>query len=220
MSDANKRNPTDGFSVQTMDERIKKMKKYGEEWRKLIQRKVVMTTVTQTWTRTSGVSETVKHICPWGIRETISKLYHLKVCKNFQSIPSKIKTTFPDHFTKDAYNPDEWTLSVSNSGAEDAKLYYHLYCQHCKEAPRGSTGKMGDDQQKNIDSLIANWDMLKLKDAYLDYTGCFLPWNPDVNASPNARKYIRDQSKHPKTSHHYIVSKVTKKHHLTQAKIA
>ena len=77
-------------------------------------------------------------------------------------------------------NPDEWTLLVSNSGAEDAKLYYHLYCQHCKEAPRGSTGKMGDDQQKNIDSLIANWDMLKLKDAYLDYTGCFLPWDPDV----------------------------------------
>ena len=57
-----------------------------------------------------------------------------------------------------------------------------------------------------MDSLIANWDALKIPEKRLDYVGCFLPWDPKTQAGPNACKFIRDQSEHPKTSHIYTVT--------------
>ena len=57
-----------------------------------------------------------------------------------------------------------------------------------------------------MDSLIANWDALKIPEKRLDYVGCFLPWDPKTQAGPNARKFIRDQSEHPKISHIYTVT--------------
>ena len=62
-------------------------------------------------------------------------------------------------------------------------------------------GSLGENP--SVDSLIANWDTLKISEKYLDYVGCFLPWDPKTQAGPNARKFIRDQSEHPKTSHIY-----------------
>ena len=41
-----------------------------------------------------------------------------------------------------------------------------------------------------------------------------------MHAAPNARKYIRDQSEHPQTSHMYTVSTLTKKRHKSQASLA
>ena len=35
----------------------------------------------------------------------------------------------------------------------------------------------------------------------MDYVECFLPWHKDINAGPNARRFIREQSEHPKTTH-------------------
>ena len=179
MSETNKRNVTDGFSPETIEARLKNMRKYGASWRKIEQRKVVMTVISQTWTHTSGVTESVRHICPWGMRETVSKFYLRKVCKNFKSVPTKIKESFPEYFIKEGYDPDEWTLSVSNNGAMDGQSYYHLYCQHCKEVliPKVLEEVKARSSVKTIDELIANWDVLKLKDAYLDYIGTFLPWD-------------------------------------------
>lgn len=220
----NKRNPTVGFSVQTMADRLLKMNRYNAIWRKVEMRTVVMTILTQTWTHTSGAFGTVKILCPWGMRGALSKFYTRIVCKNFTAIPNEVKQQLPELTgTKDIYNAVEWTLTVSNSGALPPRKYHHLFCQHCKEVKIPSViAEVGDrlGEDKTLDALISNWDMLELKDAYIDYIGCFLPWDMDVHAAPNARKYIRDQSEHPKTSHMYTVSTSTKKRQKSQACLA
>ena len=78
--------------------------------------------------------------------------------------------------------------------------------------------KLGEE--KTIDSLIANWDLLKIPSKNADYVGCFLPCNAEHHAGPNAPKYIRDQASHPKTSHAYTVMVTSKKHQLKQAVVS
>ena len=68
MTETNKRNPTNGFDEKSMESRIGKIKKYSASWRRVEQRKVVMTTLEQTFRHTSsGKESTVSHICPWGM---------------------------------------------------------------------------------------------------------------------------------------------------------
>ena len=54
-----------------------------------------------------------------------------------------------------------------------------------------------------MDALTANWDALKIPKKYFDYVGCFLPWDPKTQSGLNTRRFIRDQSEYPKTSHIY-----------------
>ena len=70
----------------------------------------------------------------------------------------------------------------------------------------------GLSDSANIDGVIAKWDELKIPGKYMDYVGCFLPCDDQkVHAGPNARKYTRDQSEHPKTSHPETITANLKK---------
>ena len=61
-------------------------------------------------------------------------------------------------------------------------------------------------------TLIQNFDSLKISVEKLDFFGCFLPWDADVETGPNARRFLGEPSKHVDVSHIYtkkISSSVT-----------
>ena len=53
----------------------------------------------------------------------------------------------------------------------------------------------------------------------MDYVGCFLAWNKAHHADPNSRRFIREPNEHPKTTHIYTTSAVTKKRSQKQASL-
>ena len=215
MSGTNKRNPTDGFCKDTMEERVKLIQKYNSSWRRLEQRKVVVTTLNQTFLHTpTGQEVMISHVCPWGMREYLSALLSHDKCKNWNVLPQQVKQHMPELTTKEKYLKDQWEVSIKHSGPSEPRLHYRLFCNHCQYVliPKLVTkykDELGSDQQ-NIDGLIAKWDELKIPSKFVDYIGCFLPWEKNVHAAPNARKYIRDQSEHPKTSHPETVQSLKK----------
>ena len=73
----NKRSPTNGFDRQTMEDRIKNFKRYKPEgdWRRIDSKLISMTVLYQKWThKASQKTAEVKHICPWGMRDYVTKL--------------------------------------------------------------------------------------------------------------------------------------------------
>ena len=53
----------------------------------------------------------------------------------------------------------------------------------------------------------------------MDYDGCFLQWNKAHHTGPNSRRFIRESNEHPKTTHIYTTSAVTKKRSQKQASL-
>ena len=80
----NKRAPTNGFDSTTIDDRLKNFSRFKTEgdWRHVERKKLVMTVLIQKWTHTPiGKTAEMKQICPWGMREHISKLLSEEKCK-------------------------------------------------------------------------------------------------------------------------------------------
>ena len=212
MAETNKRNPTDGFSSDTMSDRLDKIKKYSADWRRVEQRRVVMTNLVQTFRHIRSDSEcNVYHICPWGMREYMTSQLSHDRCKQWSVLPAQLKQDFPEITSKDVYRKEHWELTVKHSGPAEPRNYYRLFCSHCQYVliPQ-LVEKYRDDlgSEANVDGLIAKWDELKVPSKFIDYVGCFLPYQIKTHAGPCSRKYIRDQSEHPKTSHPETMKKV------------
>lgn len=80
----NKRAPTNGFDRTTIEERLKNFNRYKPEgnWRDVEKKTIVMTVLIQTWEhKKTGKTADVKQICPWGMRDRISKLLSEEKCK-------------------------------------------------------------------------------------------------------------------------------------------
>ena len=131
---------------------------------------------------------------------------HLR-CLNPNVLPTQIRN---DHqFLVQTYKKEEWFLVIVNTGAKEPAEYRRLYCNYCQtHLILGLTQEFKSSLGENpsVDVLIAKWGALKIPEKYLDYVGCFLPWDLKTQAKPNVCKFIRDQSEHPKTSHIYTVS--------------
>ena len=202
-----KRADTDGFSHGNMVERLASIKQYSADWRCIDKRCVVMTTLLQKFQHSSGSETVVQHICPWGMKDVITRLLGHPRCLSPNVLPKQLRNDHP--VLIQTYKKDEWTLVIANTGAKEPADYQRLYCNYCQThlIPRliqEFKGSLGENP--SVDSLIANWDALKIPKKYLDYVGCFLPWDPKTQAGPNAHKLIRDQPEHPKTSHIYTVT--------------
>lgn len=125
------------------------------------------------------------------MRETITKLLLEPRCLNENVIPLNVKNSHPELTSK--YQKKEWTLNVSNTGPMKPEKYHRLYCLHCaKELLPKFIEKYSDGltDSKNLEGVVNNWDALKIPVRYIDFVGCFLPWEDDVRAGPNAHKYI------------------------------
>ena len=202
-----KRADTDGFSRGNMVERLASIKRYSADWRRVNKRHVVITTLLQKFQHSSGSETVVQHICPWGMKNVITRLLGQPHYFNPDVLPKQLRNDHP--VLMQTYKKEEWTLVIANTGAKEPTDYQRLYCNYCQThlIPRliqEFKGSLGENP--SVDSLIANWDALKIPEKYLDYVGCFLPWDPKTQAGPNARKFTRDQSEHPKISHIYTVT--------------
>ena len=62
---------------------------------------------------------TVKHICPWGMKDTMTSLLSDKKWKNKPVLPSIIK----DLIAAKPYNKDLMTISITNTGPHTAREY-------------------------------------------------------------------------------------------------
>ena len=51
----------------------------------------------------------------------------------------------------------------------------------------------------------------------MDYVGCFLSWNKAHHVGPNSRRFTSEPNEHPKTTHIYTTSAVTKQRLQKQA---
>ena len=187
-----------------MVETIAKLEKRSAFWRLIDYKTMVMTYIHQTFQHTSGAETTIKHLCPWGMRETLSKLLKEPRCLTQNVLPVEVKNEHQELMK--SYNKTEWTLIISNTGPKKPEKYHRLYCNHCSKDLLPKLIEVYSDalgDSKNLEGIINNWDALEIPLKYLDYVGCFLPWESDVKAGPNARRFIRDQSEHPKASHIY-----------------
>ena len=127
----NKRNPYDGFDKTSMPNRISLNNRYSASWRRVEQRKLVATTIHQTFTHISGKHCTLEHLCPWGMREYMTKLLLHDKCKNLNVLPMKLKEEFPELIGVDYYDRNQWEISIKHSGPSESKLHYGLFCNHC-----------------------------------------------------------------------------------------
>ena len=91
----NKRAPTNIFSQENMTNKLANIKKYGAAWRRVDTKKMVMTVLHQEFQHTSGEACVIKHLCPWGMREFMSKLLKDDRCKNKNVLPNKVKDVLP-----------------------------------------------------------------------------------------------------------------------------
>ena len=72
----------------------------------------VMTYLLQNWNYSGERRGTIKRICPWGMKDTMTSLLSDKKCKNKSVLPSIIK----GHIADKPYNKDLVTISVTNTG--------------------------------------------------------------------------------------------------------
>lgn len=138
-------------------------------------------------------------------------------------IPSEIKEAIGELMTKENYDINDWTVTIKNTGPQEPMSYYHLFCHHCKTVllPKlFEKYKEGLGPNPDVVTVASNWDALKIADKYLDYVGCFLPWNKTHHAGPNARRYIRDPKDHPKSTHAYTTKEIGKKRPQKQASLS
>ena len=159
-----KRNSVNGYDRESMSKKLQNLRRYGADWRKVGSETVVMTVLRQCFSHTSGVETIIKHLCPWGMREVMTKFLTEKRCLNKNVLPLAVKEDHP-LLVQELYNKSEWKVSVANEGAMKAEKYHHLYCSHCKHVlvPKLiEEYRDGLGDATSIVGLINNWDALKI----------------------------------------------------------
>ena len=120
---------------------------------------------------------------------------------------------------KESYGKKDWAITINNTGAQEP-TDYHLYCTHCKKVLLPKVFEESKDgANPDVVSLVSNSDTMKIPAKYMDYVGCFLPWNKAHHAGLNSRRFINEPNEHAKTTHIYTTSAVTKKRSQKQASL-
>ena len=120
------------------------------------------------------------------------------------------------------YKPDDWDVTIMNTGPQKAKAFNRLYCTYCNDVllpPLLNKHSEALGGNPNLVSFIANWDLLKISDTVVEYVGCFLPWNKAQIAGPSSNHFLRDPADHAKTTHPYTVTEKVSKAKRKQASV-
>ena len=136
---------------------------------------IVATTLLQSWKHVSGKTVTMKHFCPWGMKEFQSRLLLANKCKNKQCLPYQLKEEAKD-LCGENYKKCDWSVTAVNTGPQEPKSYNRLYCTHCHSVllpPLLNKHAEALGGNPNVESLVANWNVLKIPDHFSDYIGCF-----------------------------------------------
>ena len=121
---------------------------------------------------------------------------------------------------KESYDKKDWAITINNTGAKEPTVSSVLHSLQKVLLPKVfEEFKEGLGANPDVVSLVSNWNTLKIPAKYMDYVGCFLAWNKAHHADPNSRRFIREPNEHPKTTHIYTTSAVTKKRSQKQASL-
>ena len=90
-----KRMSRDGYDASNMTERVSKIVKHSASWRHVDRLSIITCTLHQVFTHTSGATSTIKHICPWGMRQVMGRLFRNRRCLNPKVLNNVIKTEHP-----------------------------------------------------------------------------------------------------------------------------
>ena len=135
-----------------------------------------MITLLRKFQHSSGSETVFQHIYPWGMIDAMTQFLGHPCCLNPNVLPKLLRN---DHqLLIQTYKKEEWTLVIANAGAKGPADYQRFYCNYCQThlIPRLIQEFKGSlCENPSVDSLIANWEALKISEKYLDYVGCFLP---------------------------------------------
>ena len=207
--ETNKRRSYDGYSKQNIDEQVQLINRYqpAGKWRRVELRtpKIVMTTLLQKWQLEDEEIAVVKHLCPWGVKDTYSKLLSDDKCKEKGFQPKVVQDFFKSP-TAPKYEKGKIKITVTNTGPAPSQQYYHVFCRICESDPellpallRKHKDSLGE--KPDVFSLIDHFDSLKIPSDKIDFIGCFLPHDPSVCAGPSPRRFLRECSEHVSASH-------------------
>ena len=125
-----------------------------------------MTTLLQKWEWNDGGDEVkeigvVKHLCPWGVKDTYSNLLTAEKCKERGFQPKVIQDYFQMPTTP-KYDKKKVVITVTNTGPATAEKYYHVFCRICESGPELLPSLL----RKHKDSLGANPNVFSLIDQF------------------------------------------------------
>ena len=171
-----------------------------------------MTTPIQKWVyKGEHVGET-RYITPWGMKATFGHVLSTDSCRVKQFLPPTIKAKVGDA----QYSREQMKVVIEDTGHAEPKEYYRVFCRTCASDPellpallKQHSEALGSSKP-DVWSLIQNFDALKIPSEKINFVGCFLPWDPILEAGPSARRFLRECSEHVQVSHVYtkVVSNV------------
>ena len=128
MSQSNKLHKTSGYCQETREKKTALMKHYSPagDWRQIhkTSNKIVMTYLLQTWNYSDEELGTVEHLCPWGIKDTITSMLSDKKCKNKPVLLLLTKNLIENK----KYDKDLMKISVKNIGLHASRENYGPFC--------------------------------------------------------------------------------------------
>ena len=209
MATTNKRRSYDGYSIENLPAQIDLINRHPPkgQWRRaeLRSTNMVMTTLLQKWEFDNHEIAVVKHLCPWGAKDTYSSMLVKNKCKEKGFQPKVVQDYFANP-ENPKYDKSKVKLSVANTGPAAPRQYYHVFCRTCETDPelmpallRKHADTLGP--KPNVFSLANNYDSLKISEDHLDFIGCFLPYDPEVLAGPNHRRFLRECAEHVTAAH-------------------
>ena len=125
------------------------------------------------------------------MREFFRYLLIKDKCKILPVLPNKVKENLAEITSSETYDKNQWEINIKQTGPSQPRLHYRLFCNHCQyvlllklvDQYRNELGS-----ETNIDNIIPKWDELTIPSKYVDYMGCFIPWEKAAFAGRNARK--------------------------------
>ena len=123
-----------GWTPSNTLTRLQQLKKNNPMWRSFDLIRVEYTIITQRWTSKLTPTDHVdlRYLCPWGMKDMITKNYSAATCKTFEILPKVVREAF--NLEKDTYNKDNINVTVTNSGNMGFKQFNHIYCSVCKNS--------------------------------------------------------------------------------------
>ena len=238
---ASRNEKTTGWTPENTLKRIQQLRRNNPTWRSFGSVRVEYTILTQRWTydhksdvslllhddtdHNNGVTQQppdyvdLQYLCPWGMKDMLTKNYSSATCKTFEIMPRTVRDAF--NLEKDTYNKDNINVTVTNSGNMGFRKFNHIYCSVCKRSTLCKVVESNQIHFQNIENpsfsdVMKKWDEMGLSRNLSDLVGCLIPNKVDVICGPNVRRFITHPHLHKNACHRDLTKKPPKAKKLTQ----
>ena len=94
---------------------------------------------------------------------------------------------------------------IANTGPWAPREYYLLFCRTCQSGFEWLKALLKQvlGSKPTVFTLIWDCNSLKIFVQKIDFVGCSLVWDADVEVGPNARQLLWEPSEHVDVSHIY-----------------